>query len=271
MKFALALAAIVCAVGFAHAEWVLDWQDEFDGGNLADRWNFELGCSGWGNNELECYTDNRPENARQENGRLIIEARKEWWGDGVNPDKPFTSARLTSKGNWLHGKIEMRARLPKGKHLWPAFWMMPAESAYGVWPRSGEIDITEYRGQRPQQISGTLHFGAAWDNKGQAGTGDRDFPIDFSQDFHTFGLDWSPEQIQWILDDQVYHTETLQRNFWDGVYNANGSPFDKNFFIILNLAVGGNFFGNEPFDPEEANGWEKNTFEIEFIKKWTWR
>jgi beta-glucanase (GH16 family) len=149
--------------------------------------------------------------------------------------------------------------------------MMPRDSVYGGWPRSGEIDITEYRGQRPQQILGTLHFGAAWDNKGDAGTGERDFPTDFSADFHTFGLDWSPTQVQWLLDDQVYHTETLERNFWEGVYTAQGQPFDQPFFIILNLAVGGAFFGGEPFDPIEADQWAKSTFEIDYIKKWTWQ
>jgi beta-glucanase (GH16 family) len=269
MKAALALA-LVALVGVVSADWYIAWEDNFDGGNLADRWNFELGCNGWGNNELQCYTNNRGENARQENGVLIIQARKEWWGDG-SQDQPFTSARMTSKANWLHGKMEIRARLPKGKHLWPAFWMMPANSEYGGWPRSGEIDIMEYRGQRPQQMLGTLHFGPAWDNKGQAGTGERNFPFDFSQDWHTFAIDWSPQQIMWLVDDQVIHTETLQRNFWPGLYTANGQPFDKNFFIILNLAVGGNFFGGEPFDPEEANGWEKNTFEIDWVRKWEWR
>jgi beta-glucanase (GH16 family) len=158
-----------------------------------------------------------------------------------------------------------------GKHLWPAIWMMPARSEYGEWPRSGEIDITEYRGQRPNQILGTLHFGPAWNNKGDVGTGERNFNIDFSKDFHTFGLDWSPSQIQWIVDGSVYHSETLQRNFWNGLYTKNGQPFDKNFFLILNLAVGGNFFGNEGFDPKEADGWAKNTLEVDYVKKWEWR
>lgn len=148
--------------------------------------------------------------------------------------------------------------------------MMPSESAYGTWPRSGEIDITEYRGQKWWQLLGTLHFGPAWDNKGQVGY-ERDFPNDFSQEWHRYGLDWSPNSIQWLLDDQVVHTETLQRNFWGGLYWANGQPFDKNFFLILNLAVGGNFFGGEHFDPIEADGWEKPTLEIDYVRKWEWR
>jgi len=266
----LVAAVLAFCIGLSHAEWVVVWEDQFDGGNLKDRWNFELGCSGWGNNELQCYTDDRWENAKQENGVLTITAVKEWWGDGVNPDKPFTSSRMTSKGNWLHGKIEMRARLPKGKHLWPAFWMMPANSEYGGWPRSGEMDIMEYRGQRANNVLGTLHFGAAWDNKGDAGTGERVFPVDFSQDYHTFGFDWNADRVQWLVDDQVYHEETLQRNFWPGLYTGNGQPFDKNFYIIINLAVGGNFFGGEPFDPIEADQWEKPTFDIDWIRKSEW-
>jgi len=161
--------------------------------------------------------------------------------------------------------------LKLGKHLWPAFWMMPLRSEYGGWPRSGEIDITEFRGQRGNQILGTLHFGPAWDNKGQVGTGERDFPFDFSHDFHVFGLDWNQDRIQWLLDGQVFHEESLRRNFWEGLYGAHGSPFDKEFFFILNLAVGGNFFGGEPFDPSESQWWPKNTFEIDYVRKWEWR
>jgi beta-glucanase (GH16 family) len=106
--------------------------------------------------------------------------------------------------------------------------------------------------------------------QGQFGTGDRDYPNDFSADFHTYGFDWSPTQIQWLLDDQIVHSETLERNFWPGLYNKNGSPFDQEFFIIINLAVGGMFFGGEPFDPIEADGWPKDTLEVEFVRKWVW-
>lgn len=220
---------------------------------------------------MQCYTDNRWENAKQENGMLVITARHEWWGDGVNPDKQFTSSRMTTKANFLHGKFEMRARLPRGKHLWPAFWMMPAGDTYGYWPRSGEIDIMEYRGQKPTETLGTLHFGASEAQHGMAGSGERQFPFDFSQDFHVFGLDWSPDQIQWMVDGQVYHTENLNRNFHPGFYAQNRQPFDRNFFIIINLAVGGMFFGGEPFDPIESDSWPKNTYEIDWIRKWEWR
>jgi len=191
--------------------------------------------------------------------------------ENLGGGKPFTSTRITSRANWVHGLFEIRARMPRGKHLWPAIWMMPQSSEYGGWPRSGEIDITEYRGQRPFQILGTLHFGPAWDQHGMAGSSERDFPFDFSREFHTFTLDWSPTQIQWGVDGNVYHTESLMRNFWNGFYTANGQPFDKNFFLILNLAVGGNFFGNEPFDPSESDGWEKNNLKVDYVRKFEWR
>lgn len=165
----------------------------------------------------------------------------------------------------------MRARLPKGKHLWPAFWMMPVHSEYGYWPRSGEIDIIEYRGQRPKEVMGTLHFGPSQDTKNETGSPDTEFPTDFSQDWHIFGIDWSPQKFMWMVDDKVYWEETLERTFWEGLYDKPGQPFDKQFNILINLAVGGEFFGGEPFDPIEADKWEKPTFEIDWIKQWEWR
>jgi len=270
MRSVQVFVLLAATLALVSADWQIVWRDEFDGGNLADRWNFELGCSGWGNNELQCYTNNRAENARQENGVLVIQARREWWGDGVHPDKPFTSTRMTTKANWLYGKIEARMRMPKGKHQWPAFWMMPSASAYGGWPRSGEIDIMEYRGQRWWEIIGTIHYGPAWDNKGQNGYG-REFPNDFSQEWHTYAIDWSSQKMIWLLDDQPVHEENLLRNFWPGLYTGNTQPFDRNFFAILNFAVGGNFFGNEPFDPVEADGWAKNTFEIDYVRVYQWQ
>ncbi len=224
----------------------------------------------WGNAELQCYTGNRYENVKQENGLLTITARREWWGDGVFPDKQFTSGRMTSWSNFLYGKFEMRARLPKGKHLWPAFWMMPSASEYGEWPRSGEIDIMEYRGQRPTNTLGTIHFGGSRETHGQVGSPETTFPVDFSQDFHVFGLDWSPTKIMWMVDDQVYHEESLEKNFQNSFYWQQGQPFDKSFNFIINLAVGGMFFGDEPFDPIEADSWPKPTFEIDWIRKWEW-
>jgi len=263
---AVGLVAFLAITG-VKGDWALAWEDNFDHGQpLSYRWNFENTCQDWGNRELQCYTNDRWQNIRQENGRLIIQARKEAWGN-----KGFTSARIYSKNSWTYGKFEMRARLPKGKHLWPAFWMMPTYSNYGEWPRSGEIDIMEYRGQRPNNVLGTLHFGGSREQHGQVGSPETSFPIDFSQDFHVFAVDWSPNKIMWMVDGRVYHEETLQRNFQPGFYSQNGQPFDKPFHMIINLAVGGSFFGDEPFDPSEANGWQKPTLEIDWVRKWEWK
>jgi beta-glucanase (GH16 family) len=161
--------------------------------------------------------------------------------------------------------------MPKGKHLWPAIWMLPRDSAYGTWPRSGEIDIGEYRGQKPQEILGTIHLGRDFEHRQSFGSGERSYNFDFSRDFHTFGLDWSPKKIQWMLDGNVFYEVNIDRNFDPSFYTGNGQPFDKNFYLILNLAVGGNFFGNEPFSPDEARNWEKNTLEIDWVKKYEWR
>jgi len=204
---------------------------------------------------------NRWENARVEDGHLVIHARHEGW-----ENREFTSAKLTSRASWKYGKFQIRARMPRGKHLWPAVWMMPQNSVYGGWPRSGEMDLVEYRGQRPQQILGTAHFGAAWDNKGSVGTGERDYPLDFSADFHLFEYIWDADGIQWLMDGQQMHWESLRRNFWPGLYTADGQPFDQDFYLILNLAVGGNFFGGEPFDPIEADSWPKPTLDIDYIR-----
>ncbi|ODM89411.1 Beta-glucanase, partial [Orchesella cincta] len=162
----LAFVAL-CAIGLASADWELVWEDQFDGEDLWRNYKFDEGCNGWGNDELQCYTVNRPENVRQEGGNLIITARE---SGGVNDSQttlPFTSTRMVTYSSFTYGKFEIRARLPKGKHLWPAFWMMPQDSEYGPWPRSGELDIMEYRGQRPTNVLGTIHFGESKENKGK--------------------------------------------------------------------------------------------------------
>ena len=152
--------------------------------------------------------------------------------------------------------------------------MMPRNSEYGGWPASGEIDIMEYRGQRTNQFSGTAHFGPSWDVKGAVGTGDRDFDSDLSSDFHTYGFHWDEYALRWILDGQQFHSEGITKNFWPGFYEQDGQPFDKSFYFILNLAVGGNFFPPEiygDFVPEDARDWERNTFEIDYVRVYKWQ
>jgi len=253
------------------ASWVKVFEDEFDGTGLpsATDWKYQTGCDGWGNNELECYVASQTKNTRRENGSLIIEVVVE-----ESNGKHYTSARLNSVKHWTFGKFEVRAKLPKGKHLWPAIWMMPQDSVYGGWAASGEIDIMEYRGERTNIILGTIHYGGAWPNNVNSGSGEKTYAgTDFSAGFHTFGLEWSADQMIWSLDGTAYHTENLNRAFYSGKgtnpYTANRQPFDKDFYFILNIAVGGNFFPEATYGTlsvDEAKQWPKRTMEIDFVR-----
>jgi beta-glucanase (GH16 family) len=248
----------------APAGWKLAWSDEFDGAQVdKTKWAFERGSgatdpitntflAGWGNNELEFYTS-RPENVYLKDGMLHIRAVKESYkGSG------YTSARLSTRKLFAakYGRFEFRAKLPTGKGIWPAIWMLPEENKYGGWAASGEIDILEARGQEPEKILGTLHYGSRWPANTHTGK-DYIFPDKGTiADFHVYTLEWDPGEIRWYVDDKLYQTQ----NFWwscsdtDGPKGVNPeveselnpwpAPFDKPFYIILNVAVGGQFLGN---------------------------
>ena len=273
MKLIIIVLVVVSQYAIsAHAAWHLTWADEFNGNqlNLSD-WTFQTGCSGWGNNELQCYTHNRHENTRVENGHLVIDARVENY-EGHH----FTSARLNSRHAWAYGKFEARAKMPHGKDLWPAIWMMPRDSKYGAWAASGEIDIMELWGDKPHEIVGSIHFGGTQPNNIHRNSGVRHFDADLTAGFHTYGLEWDANEIKWFLDGQHYHTENINQNMWShkgtNPYHKNGEPFDQPFYWILNIAVGGTFFGNGPYvTPAEANHWPKHTMEVDYVRVYRWQ
>ncbi|MEK0316487.1 carbohydrate binding domain-containing protein [Cohnella sp. 56] len=228
--------------GQTQRQWSMIWNDEFDGTDIdASKWNFVEGGGGFGNEELQRYT-NRSENARVEDGNLIIEARKE-----IGGGEPYSSAKLTTqgKGDWTYGKIEVRAKLPDGKGMWPAIWMMPSDdSLYGNWPSSGEIDIMEMLGHEPNKVYGTLHFGNPHAQSQQAYT----LPAgqSFADDYHVFTLEWEPGEIRHYVDGIPFS----RMNDWYAKVDGQASeytypaPFDRDFFLQLNLAVGGSWPGN---------------------------
>jgi beta-glucanase (GH16 family) len=232
----------------------LVWSDEFDIDTVdAAKWNFEIGngASGWGNNEKEYYT-NHPENAHIENGKLIITALKENF-DGFQ----YTSARLQTKnkGHWKYGRIEMMAKIPHGKGTWPAFWMMPQQQNYGsnLWPDNGEIDIMEYVGYVPGVIYGTVHVNKNYGGNAVSGS------ISYSgveNNPHVFAIEWSPDSIKWYVDSYMYATYLRAGRNWQYW------PFDKDFYIIINLAIGGNWGGAQGID----NTIFPQTFEIDYIR-----
>lgn len=214
--------------------WQLLWNDEFDRKSIdLTNWTYDLGGGGWGNGEMQVYTDT-PENARVENGLLIIEGRKETNESG---GFQFTSARLKTQGlqTFQYGRIEARIKVPAGKGLWPAFWMLGENFPVVGWPDCGEIDIMEYVGREPDLIIGTMHgpgySGAVglskWNRQG----------YNIADDFHTYSIEWDANQISWFYDGEKYSTYTR-----DDVGERQW-VFDQPFFVILNLAIGGTLGG----------------------------
>jgi beta-glucanase (GH16 family) len=223
----------------------LVWSDEFNYNGLPDstKWGYDIGdgcpnVCGWGNNELQFYTDKRLENVRVQNGNLVIEARKE---DFQN--KKYTSARMVSKnkGDWKYGRFEIKAKLPKGRGIWPAIWMLPTKWVYGGWPASGEIDIMEFVGYMPDSVFGSVHTGLYNHSIGSQKTGGFEFK-DLATAFHVYAIEWSEEKISFFIDDKKYF------EFENESSGSAAWPFDQAFHLILNIAVGGNWGGRYGVD-----------------------
>lgn len=222
--------------------YTLVWSDEFDGSAInPDNWTFEIGdgCDrgicGWGNNELQYYTDRRA-NARVEGGDLIIRALKESTPfEGYN----YTSSRMVTKGkqDFKFGRFDIRAKLPKGQGIWPAIWMLSSENKYGGWPKSGEIDIMELIGSKPREVLGTVHYGHDfW--RYRSSTYELDAG-DFSQDYHIFSLVWREDCLRFMVDGELFGDPVTP-----SLTLPTGYPFNEAFHFILNIAVGGNLPGN---------------------------
>lgn len=212
----------------------LAWSDEFTANYInSNNWSYDTGGSGWGNNELEYYT-NSNKNAFATSGYLVIEARKETMGTNN-----YTSARMISKDKktFTYGRIDFRAKLPKGQGVWPALWMLGNNIGTTPWPACGEIDIMELLGHEAQKTYGTIHWGAAGGASTHIG-GNYSLPsLTFNDKFHLFSLKWEADKMTFLIDDVVFFTANKSQ--------VNGNyPFDKPFFFIMNVAVGGNWPGN---------------------------
>ncbi|MBN9140341.1 MAG: family 16 glycosylhydrolase [Micrococcales bacterium] len=220
----------------ASAAGQLVWADEFNGSAGAAPnaavWNHELGAGGWGNNELQNYVNSRSNSALDGNGNLVITARRE--GSG------YTSARLTTKGKveLQYGRIEANIKIPRGQGIWPAFWMLGAGFPSTPWPNSGEIDIMENIGREPHLVHGTVHGPGYSGAGGISGTYQHPQGWSFADTWHTFSVDWKPGEITWYVDGQQYHRVTRAS------VGGNQWVFDQKFFLILNVAVGGDWPGN---------------------------
>lgn len=266
---ALGLASAGCASATPPGDWRLVWSDEFEGQALDERkWGIAEDCWGGGNEERQCYASSALAVA---DGRLRITASREPGTAPVVPDAPgvehrtlpYRSAKILTRGkaSWLHGRFEIRARTPVGQGLWPAFWMLPEGYGYGQGMPAGEIDIMEIvnpgspcpacEGERENRVWGAIHVGGE-QRPGVSAV----VPGQPWSDFHTYAVEWTPEGFAWLLDGRPYATAA-----------AAGAPFDRPYYLILNMAVGGRW-------PEGANarGIDEAAFpatlEIDWVRVW---
>ena len=234
--------------------WLLVWSDEFDAPDIdMTKWSYEVGTGnwGWGNGEAQYYTDNS-NNSFIEDGKLIIKAIRQSYSGS-----DYTSARMVTKnkGDWTYGRIEVRAKLPAGTGTWPAIWMMPTDSEYGGWPDSGEIDIMEHVGFDPGAIHATCHNDTYNWYDGIPPPGGELNVNDFDENFHTYTLEWTESSLKWFVDETLYYTysNTSSWSTW---------PYNYDFFIILNIAIGGTWGGQQGID----DGIFPVQMEVEYVK-----
>jgi len=265
---AVAWVALLCLSlppGVSLAADTLVWSDEFDGDSIdSSSWEHMLGDGtayglppGWGNNELQFYTD-RPVNSFVADGFLhIVALREEFEG------RSYTSARLRTaeRREFLYGRFEARIKVPTGRGLWPALWMLPADWAYGGWAASGEVDIFETINV-PRTVYGTIHFGGEWPANVQA-QGKHLADHDLSSAFHVYAIEWTPDEIRWYLDDVHYNTVT-SADWWSGGAPENDrAPFDQPFHLLINVAVGGNW----PGPPDSTTSFPQEML-VDWIRVW---
>ena len=280
------------------SDWQLVWSDEFDGSSIdSNKWTHEVNCSGGGNNEEQCYTDDAA-NSFVADGMLNIVALPAPEG----ADKPYTSARLNTKDtqSWTYGRFEMRAKLPAGQGAWPAFWMLPTDDVYGGWPRSGEIDIIEAvnlkagnnEGGSEANVYGTLHYGKEWPDNSSSGQAYL-LPegINPADDFHTYAIEWQEGEIRWYVDDYLYATQRKSkvrynskdepvglshRGWFTENYNIvsgeletqwGSAPYDQKFHLLLNFSVGGNWPSSVNDTGIDASAFENgNSYIVDYVR-----
>lgn len=236
--------------------YTLVWHDEFENEGMPDssKWSFDTKGNewDWGNNELQYYTDHSPKNVAVDSGTLKIVAIKE-----PIANKSYSSTRLISlnKGDWKYGRIDIKAKLPKGRGLWPALWMLPSNNKYGQWPKSGEIDIMEHVGHNPDTVFATAHTEKYNHMLGTQKTIGVFMPHVYN-DFHEYSLEWTPENYKVYFDGKAVFT-------FENEHTSSAEwPFDQPFHIIMNLAVGGGWGGQKGV----AEDIFPATFEIDYVR-----
>ena len=249
--------------GPTNAYWQLVWNDEFGGDSInPNHWTFDIGTGppypGWGNNELEYYTS-RTNNAYVAGGLLHIVAQKESYNGSS-----YTSAKLKTLGlfSQTYGRFEFRAKLPQGQGYWPALWMMPVNSVYGGWAASGEIDVMENSGSDLVDVAGIIHYGGVSPTQKQSSGPSYTFPAgDSVTNFHVYALEWTSNAFNWYMDNQLYETQT----YWWSSGGSYPAPFDQPFYLIMNLAVGGNLVGSP-----NAGTFFPGEMQVDYVRVYVW-
>lgn len=228
------------------------WEDNFTNNGVPDpsKWSYDVGGSGWGNNELQYYTSGN--NVGIVNGNLVIQAKKE-----NLEGRQYTSTRMISrgKGDWLYGRFVVRAKLPRGRGTWPAIWMLPSDNGYGIWPASGEIDIMEHVGYDQNNVHSTIHCSAFNGQRGNQKSSAKIIP-NATTEFHDYRIDWTPYSIKGFVDDEQYF-EYINDNTGFTTW-----PFNRKFHMILNIAIGGNWGGAQGIDDTIFPA----TMEVDYVK-----
>lgn len=290
VRTCLVLALMAMAPSARADDWQLVWSDEFDRPMVdPTKWSFDVDCWGGGNNERQCYTASS-NNAAIVDGKLVITALRQRILGPAFPQsqrntaanrnaeaaRDYTSARLTTRGkaSWRYGRIEVRALLPQGQGTWPAIWMLPEEDAYGPWAASGEIDIVEAVNLgvrcktcatgRQDTILGTLHFGGKWPANLHKGT--EVHAPEVLEGFHTYAIEWQNDRMIWQIDGSTY-AERKGGEWQTSGSRAIGAPFDRNFHLIVNLAIGGELAESRGIGGISASGFPKR-FAIDWIRVW---
>ncbi len=255
IKKILFITFLYCVPAQLYSQEFLRWSDEFNGNTLdTNYWEYQIGdgcpsLCGWGNAEQQSYQKSA---IVVENGLLKVKAKKEKIGNST-----YSSGRIRSinKFDFASGRIEVRARTPIGRGYWPAVWFLPTENYYGGWPLSGEIDLLEGKGQEPNNTYGTIHYGAYTPNNKYTGATYTLPSGSFTSEFHTYGMVWKSDTIQWFVDNVLYSTKTRANlpEFW--------WPYDRNFHFLINLAVGGYFLGNP-----DASTPDTATLQVDYVR-----
>lgn len=249
----VAIFSLLSAIPSLAQDWTLVWSDEFETDGLPDasKWGYDEGASGWGNSELQYYTS-RAENASVSNGVLSIKAIKESY-EGAE----YTSARLVTrgKGDWLYGKVEVKAKLPRGRGLWPAIWMLPTDWEYGDWPISGEMDIMENVGYDSTCINSNIHT-QSYNHMNGTNKGDKTYLVDPWDSWHVYKVEWYEDSLSyWVDDIRIF-------SFANEHTGYSAWPFDKRFHLILNIAVGGSWGGANGIDDSRF----PQTMQVDYVR-----